>query len=513
MAEKITLFCEVITFLGQGYCLYRFLSSFLVCRFPGKKWFAVTLSWGLTKIALFELLPFGQENLSGLYKLLLQGLLLLLIALCFYSWKKRNSIFLLVTFLSLSEISFFLGYMAMTLSTPILEWEVQLFVEGYIKDLFFERMLRVTAAALQVLCCVLWVLLLGFSLRKVERTFREKEYEMHRTELLFVLTPSLVGLLLCVLLRIIMVTVEAGMPALLYDRYPILQLLIPAILSLAFLSILYSVKLFQDMISLNRERSSRIILEQQVDTLQEHTREMERLYRSAQSVKHDIKNTLAVLARLSDEEAARQALRAPGGNDGSRVGEEYSDYLAQLNRSFEKLELRFRTGNAVADALLNMKYHEAVQEMPDLEFQADSLLFLEDLAIHSYDIGVILGNALDNAIEACLRLKQTDMQAKPMIRLTSFQRGKFFFLEVENSFDGALYQSKDGEFPETMKGEKQMHGIGFSNMKKTAEKYDGGVDYSVCRAGGNPESGKSFSGYSIFRLSVMMKNERRKESK
>lgn len=507
MAEKITLFCEIATFFGQGYCLQYFFGSFLAGRFPGRQrtGLMVTLFWGIMKTVLHEQIRFGQESFNGLYKLLWQGALLLVILFLFYQWNRRVTAFLSVTFLTLSEIGFFTGYMVMTLSTPILEWEAALFAAGYIGMDYFEGVLRFTAAALQVLCCLLWVLLLAFFLRKLTGAFREKGYEMHRTELLFILTPPLVGLLLCVLLRIIMVTVENGMPALLYDRYPILQVLVPSILLLSFLSIYYSVKLFQDMILLNREKSSRIVLEQQVETLQEHTREVERLYEGARSVKHDMKNTLTVLLRLAGE--GTEGDPACGGPD----REEFSTYLAQLNRSFEKLELRFRTGNAVADALLNMKYHEALQEMPDLEFQARDLLFPEEMSIESYDISVILGNALDNAEEACLRLGRKDPEAKLFIRLSSFQKGKYFFLEVENSFDGVLCRGSAGDFPETLKAEKQMHGIGFANMAKTAEKYGGGVDYAVRAAESDPESKKGESDHSIFTLSVMMKNERRKE--
>ena len=80
-------------------------------------------------------------------------------------------------------------------------------------------------------------------------------------ELLFILTPAAVGLMLCVLLRIIMVTVEDGAARILYDRYPILLFVLPAILFLSLLSILYGVKLFQDMVCWNREKSGRIVLE------------------------------------------------------------------------------------------------------------------------------------------------------------------------------------------------------------------------------------------------------------
>lgn len=529
MAEMTVNICEIAAFFLQGYCLQYFFGGFLESRLPGKRAgaIAVAVCYGMMRAVVAFLTPASANSMEGFYKLVLQCALLPVFIFIFYRAARTITVFLLATFLALNEISFFIGYMVMSLSTPVLELETHFFMQGYIAADSFEQVLRFTAAMLQILCCALWVFILYFSLRKTAGAFLEKDYEMHRTELLFILTPGLVGFLLCVLLRIIMVTVENGMPALLYDRYPVLRIVIPAILLLSLLSILYSVRLFQNMILLGRERNSRIILEQQIDNMQEHMGEMEHLYAGVRSLRHDMKNTMTVLMRLSA--ATKEEEKA-----------ELAAYLSELNKSLDRLGLRFQTGNAVADALLSMKCHEIDRlfsadtagrrqdsgkdgigssdkrngsggdenggedsigsgDLKKLDFQTDNLMFPENLEIQSYDIGVILGNALDNAIEACQRLVQIHPQAKPFIRLSSFQRGKYFFLEVENSFDGKLKRNSRSEFPATLKKEQQIHGIGFANMKKTAEKYDGAVDYSV---EGNP----GMPGFAIFTLSIMMKN-------
>ena len=149
------------------------------------------------------------------------------------------------------------------------------------------------------------------------------------------------------------------------------------------------------------------------------------------------------------------------------------------------------------DILLNMKYHELTRTMPDIQLNADRLLFPENLQIQGYDIGIIIGNALDNAIEACKKLKENDKSAEAFITLSSFSRGKMFFIEVENSFDGKINRKKYSEFPVTDKKDKKAHGIGLSNIKNTAEKYYGGVDWTA-------ENKK-------FILTVMLQNERRDE--
>ena len=199
-------------------------------------------------------------------------------------------------------------------------------------------------------------------------------------------------------------------------------------------------------------------------------------------MKHDMKNTLAVIQRLS------------AGN-GAEGNGELQAYLSEMNRSLEKLEVRFKTGNTVVDTLLNMKYHEAARDVPGLKMDADKLLFPQGLEIHSYDIGVILGNAMDNAIEACRKLKAKEPEAGAFIRLSSLQKGNLLILKVDNSFDGRLVRRRQGEFPITDKADKKSHGLGLANIKSTAEKYQGTMDFRVKDR--------------VFILSVMMKNERR----
>ena len=280
-----------------------------------------------------------------------------------------------------------------------------------------------------------------------------------------------------------MVTLEDKVPKMLYDRYPILTIVLPAILLLSLLSILYGVKLFQDMVYRNKAKSERVILKNQVKNMQEHMEEMERIYSEIRGMKHDMKNTLAVALQLSKEKEF--FLEEKG---------ELQEYLADLNRAFDRLDMRFRTGNTVADTLLNMKYHEAVRLVPDLEMDTDRLVFPQDLKIHSYDIGIILGNAVDNAVWACRKLKEKEPEAEALIRFVSMQKGNLLVLKVENSFDGKLVRRPREEFPVTDKPDKENHGMGLVNIKNTVEKYHGTMDYMV--------KGR------VFILSMMMKNEK-----
>ena len=477
MYDVLNVCLEVVTALGQGYLLQYFLGSFLEGRGKDRhiNGLLVTASYGALRLGINFILPSDYDSIRTVLKVAVIFVAIVLLALLFYKGIYGITAFLAITYMAVSEITFFLSYMLMQISGNLFELWVWLLGKGYISADTLEGLVQITAVVLQMFFYGIFIVLLYSALRKINESFRDKDYRVQRTELYFLLVPGMVGLLICVLLRTIMITIENDVPKLLYDRFPILIIIVPAILSLSLLSILYVVKTFQDMIALNREKNSRIILEKQIENMQEHMEEMERIYSGIRSMKHDMKNTLAVIMQLAGREEA-----------------ELQTYLSELNQNFDNLEFQFKTGNTVVDTLLNMKYHEAIRIIPDIRIDAERLLFSDEMHIQSYDIGVMIGNALDNAMEACRKLKAEDPEAETFICLTSFQKGKMIFIEVENSFNGRVVKKKQSEFPVTDKTDKREHGIGLLNIKHTAEKYHGAVDWSV--------DGK------VFTLSVMMKN-------
>lgn len=485
MFKTMDIILPLFLFLSQGYCLQYFYGSFLEGRLKNERLngLGAAAAYVVLRMTLGQIEPWETwDYRTAVWKLCVSLLLLAVLAVCFYRAFRLITVFLAVAFQAVADIS---RYGAVILLGEL--GDGMLFIWNWCLGAGVIRSEKAFCTAVNsgliggwILECLAIALILYLSLKKIVGDFHEKEYGIHRTELLFILTPAAVGLMICLLLRIIIVTIEDGFTKTLYERYPVLIVVIPVILFLSLVAILQGVKLFQDMVYWNREQSGRIILEKQVESLREHIEEMDRVYSGIRSMKHDMKNTISVIWRLSAGNKAEE-------------NEELKAYLSEMNRTFEKLEVRFQTGNTVVDTLLNMKYHEAVREMPDFRMEAEHLMFPQKLSIQSYDIGVILGNALDNGIEACRRLKEKDRQAEVFIRLCSLQKGSLLILKVENSFDGWIVRRGRNEFPATEKDDKNSHGLGLANIKSTVEKYQGAMDFRV--------EGK------VFTLSVMMKNE------
>ena len=483
MYEVVSGLLEVFSAVFQGYCLQYFFGSFLEIRIRNRRIgvLAVTALYGILRLGMGFFLPKGYTSFWVFARLAVILCIVSVTALVFYRAVGKITLFLIVTFMAVGEMSVFLAHIFFELVSHLFRLWGWCLENGYISPLeFYNLAINIIAIGNQILFHIIGAVLLYFTMRKIVSDYREKDYAVHRTELLFILTPGLTGLMVCTLLRITIDTAENGVPEMLYDRYPSLMVIMPVILLLLLFSVMFGIKLFQDMICWNREKSSRIILENQVGSLQEHMREMERVYSGIRGMKHDMKNTLSVIMQLA------------GGKE-----KELQAYLEELNQTMDRLEFRFKTGNTVVDTLLNMKYHEIIRTVPDLQMDVEGLQFPEKLFIQSYDIGIILGNALDNAMEACRKLKAKEPAAEAFIRISSFQKRELFFLKVENSFDGRVVRKPQNEFPVTDKADRENHGIGLANIKSTAEKYQGTMDFKV--------KGR------VFILSVMMKNERREE--
>lgn len=479
MLKGFHYFFEIYYAAFQGFCLQYFLGSFFEYRRKGRHWgWYVAVIYTVFRLCVNRLLPYEYEDIRIIEKQFVIFGMLALFVLIFYKASGAMTGYLVITFMAVSEISFFISHSMLQVGNKLYDIWIWCVEKQYITggDMA-EAIFHATAIGLQVLMYSIFSVLCFCSLKSIVHDFREKDYPMERMELYFLLVPGMAGLLVCALLKMIMAQVENGMSGLLYGSHPVLILVIPAILMLCLTSIIYSTKLFQSMVLLNREKNSRAILKKQVENMQGQITEMEHIYSSIRGMKHDMGTTLAVITQLMEE-------------DGKKA--ELQDYLSELNQTFDRLELQYKTGNAVVDTLLSIKRHELTRIMPDVKLNAERLLFPENLKIQSYDIGVIIGNALDNAMEGCK--KTAGRGIAPFIRISSYARAMMFFIKVENSFGGKVIRRAGVEFPMTDKPDKKAHGIGLLNIKNTAEKYHGGVDWQA-RDG-------------VFTLTVMLKNEK-----
>lgn len=471
---------QILIDFFEGCFLWKFYGEFLERRFQEKqKWeFGIMVLYVLFQNGKKLLLPTDYGAFQALANLFLSFLFLYFLGKCFYKHNPVILVFVAVSFLAIHEVS-----RIIRLVIPYAA-NIVILLFGWCREKGWRISEKSAEAFVKIVLDLMWLLgygiRIGFmwlSLNSISKNFYEREF-VEAQEIRFLLIPSLTSLCVTALLNTIMFRTVEGLSEFLFDLYPFLRFFILVILFLMVLSILYGVKLFQDMISLNKERKCRSVLEKQMEIMMEYSEEEKRIQSEVCSIKHDLRNTLAVISQIAGREETHGAV---------------SDYLLGLKEAVNRLEYQFETGNFVVDALLNLKYKDAIERIPDLTVDAEEFFFPQDLKISSYDIGIIVGNALDNGIEACERLKEQDPQEKAYIKLITYQKRQMFFMEIENSFCGELLTKKTSEFPVTDKKDKSVHGIGLANIKRAVKLYHGAVEWEV--------KGR------VFLLAVMLQNQ------
>ena len=150
------------------------------------------------------------------------------------------------------------------------------------------------------------------------------------------------------------------------------------------------------------------------------------------------------------------------------------DYIARMDESISDFELTLQTGNPVTDVIVNDTRRRSLDL--GIRFQAD-FHYRSPGAYDAFNVGIILQNLLQNALEACEKVSEGER----FIVLTGKRKGRFFLIEVKNSFVGEVVFRQDGLPVTTKKEDVPMHSIGLSNVRREAEKYMGELELKTCQ--------------------------------
>ncbi len=146
------------------------------------------------------------------------------------------------------------------------------------------------------------------------------------------------------------------------------------------------------------EEKKNLLMEQQFKLQLTHSNNIEMLYKGIRGIIHDMNNHVSCLKNL----AATNNI------------EDIKKYLININETISKLDFKIKTGNSISDAVINEKYN--IAQANEIEFICDFLLPKETL-LEPVDLCVILSNALDNALEACMRITDSNILKKNMYKI------------------------------------------------------------------------------------------------
>lgn len=186
----------------------------------------------------------------------------------------------------------------------------------------------------------------------------------------------------------------------------------------------------------------------QSELIEKQVREIQNMYRQVRGWRHDYRNHINNMKiQLSQENYSG-----------------LSDYLNELADDLDTVDTVIKTGNVMADAILNSKLNVAEKMNIRLNVKAN---VPEALPMSDVELCSVLGNMLDNAVEACGTLPEEERFMRVYIGKLKGQ----LYLSVQNSA-GKVRKSKN-TYLSTKEGE---HGYGLFRIDRVAKKYGGYVN-------------------------------------
>ncbi|KUO58662.1 MAG: hypothetical protein APF84_09330 [Gracilibacter sp. BRH_c7a] len=193
------------------------------------------------------------------------------------------------------------------------------------------------------------------------------------------------------------------------------------------------------------------IIENQVESQRQNYKRLNESLEQLYALKHDVRHHFSAMKSMLNEKKHEQAL----------------EYIEQFNQNELSKTTPTLCHNFTADSIL--KYYFSIAANKDIDFRTN-LNIPEDININPLDLCVVLGNCLENAIEACDRL---DDGNRKYISIASQMVNSHLVFKIINSFNGNII--KNGETMQSTKNESS-HGIGISSIRETVKKYKGNLD-------------------------------------
>ena len=192
------------------------------------------------------------------------------------------------------------------------------------------------------------------------------------------------------------------------------------------------------------------LVEYQTEQSRRHLEEVRSIHREMRGYKHDFHNHLQTLKGYLDAGNVERA----------------REYVLELDEGLMNVDTLLKTGNVSLDAILSAKLAQAKNENVAVTVKAN---VPEELTVSDLELSIIVGNLLDNAIEAC-----SAARGEKFIRIFIGMKGKMLYFSMLNSAGAKL--KKTGALFGTSKSDA--HGFGLRRAEAIIKEHSGWVKYN-----------------------------------
>ena len=199
-----------------------------------------------------------------------------------------------------------------------------------------------------------------------------------------------------------------------------------------------------------RKKTYLKLVEYQTEQSEKHLNEVRSIHKEMRGYKHDFHHHLQTLKGQLEAGEVDRALA----------------YIEQLDNQLMNVDTLLKTGNVSLDAILSAKIAQAKAENIAVTVKAN---VPDQLTISDLELSIIVGNLLDNAIEAC-----RTVTGERFIRIFISMKGTMLYFSMLNA--AGEQKKKTGSLFATHKD--GVHGFGLRRAEAILEEHGGWVKYN-----------------------------------
>ena len=194
-------------------------------------------------------------------------------------------------------------------------------------------------------------------------------------------------------------------------------------------------------------RYEKRILEYQRKAMEKQVAEVNEIYMTMRGWRHDYHNHLQKLSAHLKEGQIEEAKK----------------YIGELGESLGDIKTKYQTGNVSLDAILNSKLSIVEKEKIAINCKVE---IGENLTVSDIDLCILLGNLIDNAVEACRGIPEVEER---FLRIYMCIRKQQLYISVSNATNEVI-RKLDAEYISKKRGD---HGHGLKRINIVVDKYGG----------------------------------------
>lgn len=405
---------ENAAILIECFCIMLFITKYFSFKNENFKWLKCTLLFGLSYLIEIYALIF---KLSEYVFVLLSASVVFMFSVCFLKGKNVEKLLLsIITYILFA----FINLPVLSLFNSVLGCDMES-ITGGTSD---ER--------IEVL--IITKLLYFLITQSIVVVNRKKEYVFCAAEWFMIIITSVIVISISFILHFIILS----------DNNP-------AVTVISLLLLIMEIIIFmiiQRISKANKKNTESQILSMQLRQLKHDNETAIKNYNSMINVQHDFKNYILNINTMVQTGKISEAVK-------------YMDEL--LDRKINNLQTFVNTSSDVVNAVLNSKISAAEEK----NISVRTSIFYTPDEKNELDVGNLIANLLDNAIEAC------SGQSEPAIELYMYSENRMKNIIVKNTVSGSVLLSN----PELKTSKRTgLHGIGMRSVKDTVNELNGITD-------------------------------------